>query len=285
MSVVWFELRLEIPAAYSDAVANFLMESGAPGLQLEEHGATVSLVTYYPSLPALEPMQRYCADLGAPLDAGAIRMREIAEQDWAENWKLNFHPQSIGERLYVCPPWDAAAPPDRLAIVIEPGMAFGTGQHATTRGCLSALDWALQTRCVGRALDVGTGSGILAIALAKLGVPEVWAIDVDPQALAIAEANAARNGVAKQIRFTFDTNIVADCADLLVANLFTNLLLDSAARFASLVVPDGLLICSGFIEDDEQRVRRTYESFAFDLARRYEQDGWVTLALERSARR
>lgn len=283
MPVVWYELTLEIPTAHAEAVANFLMESGAPGLQLEEHGATVSVVTHYPSAPTLEPLQRYCADLGAPLDAAAIRMRKIAEHDWAENWKLNFHPQSIGERLYVCPPWDAAAPPERLAIVIEPGMAFGTGQHATTRGCLSALDWALGTKWVGQALDVGTGSGILAIAMARLGVPQVWAIDVDPQALAIAEANAARNGVATQISFTLDINMVAGCAQLLVANLFTKLLVDSASRFGRLVVPDGLLICSGFIEDDEQQVRRAYESLAFGLARRYEQDGWVTLALERSA--
>lgn len=285
MSGLWFELTVEVPARCSEAVANFLIESGAPGLQLDEYGETVSLITYHASAPSLGPLRRYCADLGVPLDPAAIRIREIAEQDWAENWKLHFHPEAIGGRLYVCPPWDSAAPPDRLAIVIEPGMAFGTGQHATTRGCLMAIDWALDTRSIGSALDVGTGSGILAIALARLGVPEVWAVDVDQQALAIAGENAARNGVGKQIRFVSDMKAVAAGADLVVANLFTNLLVDSAVRFVRLVTPGGVLICSGFLEDDEHRVHGAYEPLGFAIARRYEEAGWVTLTLEQSARR
>src|SRR3990172_8342269 len=112
MSAKWFELTLEVPAAHAEAVGNFLVETGAPGLQVDEHGASVFLLTYYRSAPALESVQRYCADLGAPLEPAAARIREIAEQDWAENWKLNFHPQLVGKRLYVCPPWATGALPD-----------------------------------------------------------------------------------------------------------------------------------------------------------------------------
>jgi len=284
MSAKWFELTLEVPAAHAEAVGNFLVETGAPGLQVEEHGASVSLLTYYRSAPALESVQRYCADLGAPLEPAAARIREIAEQDWAENWKLNFHPQLVGKRLYVCPPWDTGALPDRVAIVIEPGMAFGTGQHATTQGCLIALDRVLQSRSIKHALDIGTGSGILAIALAKLGVPEVWAVDVDPQALEIAERNAVQNGVQRQVRFSQDTGAVVGPVEVLVANLFANLLMDSARRFTDFLSADGLLICSGFLEDDEQRIQDIYGKLGLRPAWRYEQDHWVTLSLTRPAR-
>lgn len=281
MAAVWFELVLEVPLALSEAVANFLAESGAPGLQLDEHGASVSLIAYYASAPRLDSLKRYCADLGSPLESGAVRVREIAEQDWAENWKLNFVPQVIGQRLCVCPPWEVAAPPNRVVIVIEPGMAFGTGQHATTQGCLEGLERAVQTRSIGLALDVGTGSGILAIALAKLGVPNVWAVDVDPQALAIAEANAASNAVQGQITFSREIDAIAGPVDLLVANLFTNLLLEGAERFARVLAPGGLLVCSGFLQHDAASIEARYAGLGFRLAWRHDQAGWVTLALER----
>ena len=283
MSAVWFEVTLEVPGECSEAVANFLIEQGSPGLQVQERDDKVCLVAYFSEAPPREALRRFCTDLGCPVDGGAIRTRQIAEEDWAQNWKLHFRPQLIGDRLCVCPPWEVATPADRVAVVIDPGMAFGTGHHASTRGCLSLLDWATRTQCIRRGLDVGTGSGVLAIAMAKLQVTEVWAVDTDPHALATAKVNAARNSVEQQIDFALALNDVPGSFDLVTANLYANLLQELAGEFTRLTGPGGMLICSGLLVDDEYRVRRTYQRFGFGISRHYEEDGWVTLALRGQA--
>jgi ribosomal protein L11 methyltransferase len=284
MSTVWFELAIDVPAASSDAVANFLLEAGAPGLQLHERGETVCLVAHYSEAPPVGALRRYCADLDVSVNQDAIRMREIRAEDWAENWKLHVPPQTIGEHLYVCPPWDTVTPPGRVAIVIEPGMAFGTGHHATTSGCLTMLDWVTSEHRIRRALDMGTGSGILAIALAKLGVPDVWAVDVDTQALAIADANATHNGVREQIHPLSRIDRVEETFDLIVANLFANLLRELADTFNRLLSECGRFICSGLLTKDEPPVRHAYEALGFELSRRLDDTGWVTLAFVRRPR-
>jgi ribosomal protein L11 methyltransferase len=162
-------------------------------------------------------------------------------------------------------------------------MAFGTGQHATTRGCLELLEWATATRRITRALDVGTGTGVLAIALAKLGVPDVWAIDNDPAAGAITHANAARNAVGERIGIGSRIDEAPGTFSLIVANLFAYLLEELAARFAAVLAPDGVLICSGLLVADEARVRAAYRTLGLETQRRHEEADWVTLALHRVA--
>ena len=280
----WFECTIEVASEHGDAVANFLIDNGAPGLQSNEQAGSIEIIAYFPKEPPIEALQRYCASINCALrnKTGSIHVRRVPHEDWAENWKLHFQPQAVGRRLYVCPPWDCVAPAGRLAIVIDPGMAFGTGQHATTRGCLLLLEGAMEDRSMKRALDVGTGSGVLAIALAKLELPEVWAIDTDPNACTIAMANAVCNGVEAHVHIRSSLDEVPGAFDLVTANLFANLLEDMAARFVALLRPDGVLICSGFLNADELRVRSTYEARGLRLARRHEEQSWVTLALQRS---
>lgn len=279
----WYEVRVTTPAEAGDAVANFLLEQGSPGLQSDDDGARVSLTAYFSTKPPIEQLRRFCTEIGFPLDTTAIEMRRIGEEDWAHNWKLHFQPQCIGAHLYVCPPWDSVAPPGRRAIVIDPGMAFGTGQHASTRGCLKLLDWAVGTHTVRRALDLGTGSGVLAIALAKLDVATVWAVDTDPQALAVARLNAARNGVQERIEFGASLDEFPGSADLIVANLFAVMLTGLAERLCALTNPCGIVICSGLLADEEQGVRNAYEGAGLATRSHEEEDGWVTLAFQRSA--
>ncbi len=281
MSRHWYELRVTVSRETNEAVANFLMEQGSPGLQSEDAGEHVMLTAYFADTPPLERLRRFCTGIGAPLGPGAIDTRRIAEEDWAENWKLHFRSQCIGKRLYVCPPWDSAAPEGRVAIVIDPGMAFGTGQHATTRGCLRLLDRAVGVNPIRRALDLGTGSGVLAIALAKLGVPTVYAIDTDGQALAVARSNAARNGVQQCIAFAASLDEVHGPFDLVVANLFSAILTQLAARLCALTDAQGLILCSGFLTDEERRVREAYEASGLAARAREEEDGWVTLGFGR----
>jgi ribosomal protein L11 methyltransferase len=282
MPAVWFEVTVEVERDFSEAVANFLVESGAPGIQCDEHGSEVSLIAYFSVPPPLEGLRRFCADIGAPLSETAIRARETADEDWAQNWKLHFRPQCIGERLYVCPPWESTPPPARVAIVIDPGMAFGTGQHASTRGCLTLIEWSLAAQDIGRALDVGTGSGVLAITLAKLGAREVWAIDTDPQALAIARRNAVNNGVEGRLHFAPSVDRVRGPFDLIAANLFAKVLEALARRLAGLLAAGGILVCSGLLSGEENHVRSEYEARGLEVGNYYEEDGWVSLALQRT---
>lgn len=282
MAVTWFELEVEVSKESSEPVANFLVESGSPGLQTDEHGTAVTLTAYYRQTPPLQGLQRFCDAIGCPLGATAVRIREIAEEDWAQNWKAHFRPQPIGKRLYVCPPWDTSAPTDRIAIIIDPGMAFGTGQHASTRGCLMLLEWATSAQPMQRALDLGTGSGILAIALAKLGVSAVWAVDTDPQAIAIARSNAVRNAVDRYIQFAGSIEGATGPFDLVVANLFANILQELAPTVSRLIVPGGILVFAGVLSEEEPRVRGAFEACGMDTRKRYEEDGWVTIGLERT---
>ncbi len=282
VSAVWFECTVAVPLAYSEAVGNFLMESGAPGLQVEERDGLVTLTAHFPSEPPVESLRRFSAYIGYRLSGcDAIRIRKVPDQNWAENWKAHFEPQLIGQRLYICPPWDCAPPAGRVAVIIDPGMAFGTGQHPSTRGCLQLLDGALWERQTTRALDVGTGSGVLAIAMAKLGVTAVWAVDTDANACAIAATNARANGVDGSVRVVAGLDDVRGTFGLIAANLFANALEELAAPLAHVLQPKGMLICSGLLVSDEDRVQTAYEAQELRLKQRYCEAPWVTLAFER----
>lgn len=286
VSTEWFECSVDVPVECADAVANFLMENGAPGVQSEDGGHLITLTAYFLGAPPLDALRCFCTDIGSPLgEPTGVRVRQIPQEDWAENWKAHFAPQVVGDRLRICPPWDAGVVDGRIMIVINPGMAFGTGQHATTRGCLLLLERARVEQHAARALDVGTGSGVLAIALAKLGLADVWAIDTDPTACAIAAINVRENGVDAEVSIAGGLDEVPGVFDLIAANLFANLLNELAAQLADRLNPGGVFVCSGFLTNDEPRVRSAYEARGLQLTSRHEQQSWVTLALRRPTRR
>jgi ribosomal protein L11 methyltransferase len=223
---------------------------------------------------AIESVSRHTID--------SIRVRRVATADWARRWREGIEPLAVGERLWICPSWKAAPPPGRVVVVVDPGMAFGTGHHASTRGCLVSLEAAVRRSRVHRALDVGTGSGILAIALAKLGVTEVVAVDTDPLALAVASENFERNSVAAGVRPTSSLDEVEGPFDLVLANLFTNLLVNLAPRLTALLGSRGLLICSGFLADDGAAVEQAYAALGLARTAHYAEQGWVTLCLQKA---
>ena len=282
----WFELTVEVPHPCSEAVANFLIESGSPGLQSEERADAVVLTAYFASDPPLDAVRRFCTAIGCASDHDvSMQVRQVADEDWGHNWKRHFVPLPIGRRLYVCPSWDALAPPGRVGVVIDPGMAFGTGQHPSTRGCLELLERRVAAGGVTRALDVGTGSGVLAIALAKLGVGDVCAVDTDPAACAIAAANARQNGVGTVVHMAPSLDAVSGAFELIAANLFANVLQALAPRLTAMLRPSGVVICSGLLTEDEARVCTAYESLGLRRQDRYEENSWVTLALQRPGAR
>lgn len=199
----WYALDLTINLKAAEAVAYALMEAGALGT---EFNSSANQVTgYFEALPQREQVRNELAAALKIYDlpSSAVRnmsLREVADEDWLGEWKKSWQPVAVGERFLIAPPWSEIDDPDgRIVIRIEPGMAFGTGTHETTRLCLSALEKYFAGESF---LDVGTGTGILAIAAAKL-FPEarIEACDTDAEALAIAIENASLNDVAKGISF------------------------------------------------------------------------------------
>lgn len=303
----WLCVSIAVPHDTVDAVANFLVELGSSGIVEGEYPPdaplppTTTVQGFFPEHqdPALlrERLSQYLQSLAAlhpshplrPSHLGIGRSRpqcEIISSDaWQEQWKGHFPPLCVGQRLLILPPWEPQPDqPDRHCIVINPSMAFGTGHHATTQTCLEALEsLCIQGGPPERVLDLGTGSGILAIALAKLGSGAIWATDIDPDALAEARRNATVNQVADAL------HISATALDdlprpfpLVIANLFASTLIELSLPLSSAVASSGHAILSGIQTDQEEVVRHAFCSPAWTLATRLPKEEWVTLVLRRN---
>ena len=281
VSAPWIALHVTVPLALVDTVANFLIEQGAPGVVTDDGRIEAPLPA-----SALDHVRRalvrWLASL-ATVDPAARDVRvesaAVADVDWAALARAHHRPVVVGRRLLVAPPWDVPAAPDREVLVIDPGMAFGTGQHATTRGCLAAIEAAVATGTVGSALDVGTGSGILALALARLGVERVVALDTDRTVLPIARANCAGNGAPGVAVVGGSVSAVRVRFDLVVANLLADTLVGAAPMLAATVAPSGHLVLSGILDDQTGTVTAAYHGWHVTETRA--EDEWRTLTLER----
>jgi ribosomal protein L11 methyltransferase len=215
---------------------------------------------------------------------GALRVREVDGEDWADAWKAHYVPQRIG-RLVIVPSWRADAPiaPDELPIVLDPGMAFGTGLHPTTRGCLELLQTI--SPMPARVLDVGIGSGILAIASLRLGAASAHGIDTDPVAVQAAVANAARNGMGDRLTVATGT-LSADAVEpypLVMANLVAAVLIALAPALAAHLAAGGVLLASGIIAPRADEVIDAMRTAGLAVAGRRDDDEWVSLRLEHAA--
>ena len=203
------------------------------------------------------------------------RLREIAERDWLAAVREDIEPLEIGT-LWVGPQW-AVAPPGRTVVRLEPGLAFGSGSHATTRLCLERL--AAAPPMGGDVVDYGCGSGILAVAAAALGARRVLAVDIDPQALEATAANARVNGVSDRISVVAADAAAIDAgagASLVVANILAGPLIELAPVFGGMTEPGGGLALSGILEAQAAKVADAYRD-AFDIHTETSRDGWVRL--------
>ena len=213
-----------------------------------------------------------------------LRWRVLKDRNWIYSWRRFFSPQKVGQVFLVAPPW-AKLPPlgRRHLIVIEPGMAFGTGTHATTRGCMEFIERV--ARSLGTnpftALDVGTGSGILAIALAKLGASKVWAIDNDPVALKVARENIAFNRVEKNVFCSAGSLNRLRTFPVVVANLTAETIMMLAEPLSKRVAVSGYLILSGVLRPKSEQLARYFASNGFRLVKLKEEKEWATLLLRR----
>lgn len=216
-------------------------------------------------------------------EVGALQVRSVADADWAEAWKEHYVPQRVG-RLVVVPSW-STEPAERgeVVITLDPGMAFGTGLHPTTQGCLRLLQAVAPMPAT--VLDVGIGSGILALSALRLGAGRAVGLDTDPLAVEAALANAERNGLADRLTATVGTLPEAPerAYPLVLANLVAAVLVDLAPRLAAHVERGGILLASGIIEPKADAVLAAMDAAGLTAVSRHDDGEWVTLRLEHAS--
>jgi ribosomal protein L11 methyltransferase len=211
-----------------------------------------------------------------------VRWAKLKAQDWAHSWKKHFRPLEIGKTLLVRPSWSKrSARAGQRVVVLDPGLSFGTGQHPTTGFCLSEIVRCRRPKSQQAFLDIGTGSGILAIAAAKLGYRPVEAFDYDPDAVRIAGRNALRNRVGHQVRiYAGDITKRNLCTrrtfDVVCANLISNLLLSEKEKLLSLVKADGRLVLAGILGSEFPEIIRAYSVMGLRLERNRSQGEWCS---------
>jgi ribosomal protein L11 methyltransferase len=209
-----------------------------------------------------------------PIPDASVRV--LAEANWAEAWKSHYSPQRIGRSFLIVPSWiDPDPEPGDLVIRLDPGMAFGTGLHPTTRLCLAALERHVDSD--SGVLDVGTGSGILAIGAALAGSPEVAALDINPEAVRTAIANAEMNGVDVRFRTGELHEAALGRYRVVVANLLSSTVIDLADELAEHTAPGGILIASGILDDQAHEVSAALEERAFAEESRSTSGDWMAL--------
>lgn len=285
---VWHAVEIEIARVGESAATAQLWTFGTTGLEVSEDGSDfVTLRAYFDLAPDIARMRQEIIaslrQLNLP-DSGLRRVDSltIADQDWLAEWKKGYEPVEIGNRMIVSPSWkrDQVAGTDRIIIQIDPGMAFGTGTHETTRGCLEMLEKHWRG---GSLLDVGTGTGILAIAAIKLHPGSiVTGFDVDPEAITVAEENAAINCVGDEIEL--EVNRLSSYAgrqfDVVVANLTADVIIPLAGEFPEVIKPGGMLIVSGILTEQGDEVREALRSEGFEMIEAKPDGEWVTFTLK-----
>jgi len=218
-------------------------------------------------------------ECGLTIGIPRLSIRRLPQQNWAESWKKHFHPLEIGSTLLIKPSWSKRrAKKGQSTIILDPGLSFGTGQHPTTEYCLREL--VRQRKPANRQafLDIGTGSGILAIAAARLGYAPVDAFDFDPEAIRVARSNAKRNRVLDKIHF-FERDVMklprtGKKYSIICANLISNLLIDARQRILARLRDDGTTVLAGILREEFHKVQRVYEKAGFELIKCGVQKEW-----------
>jgi len=260
-------VELLIPEEFGEAVSNFLIEQGATGIEeLDGDLKWERLRTYFPQdgreeriLHALHRYLKSLQKIAPEIPRAKIKTASLPEQDWGENWKRFFKPVQVTSRFVVKPPWSKIRlKRGQIPIEITPGMAFGTGTHATTILCIQALGEELQKRGLS-VLDVGTGSGILSIIAAKSGAKEVWGIDIDGVAVENAKENVEKNQVLDIVKIRKGS--IGDLHkkfNVVVANIDLKSLRRMRKPLLNHLKNQGFLILSGILEKEEERLREHY---------------------------
>ncbi len=293
--MAWQELTFDVSPALVEPLSEQLSEAGAASVTFKDSADTP---IYEPAPDASDLWANTCVvglfEAGTDFDRvlaliqqdatfaslPPYRITDLKEQQWERVWMDAFKPICFGERLWICPTETAPPAPDAINIMLDPGLAFGTGTHPTTALCLAWIDQSdLNDKTV---IDFGCGSGILAIGAALCGATSIAAVDIDPQALLATRSNAAQNGVAAQITTALPTEVKGELSavDCLLANILANPLIELADYFSTLVKEDGIIVLSGILSEQTALVMEAYTPW-FEFQPVAEKEGWVRLVARR----
>lgn len=281
MNYLNVEIRIGGPVDehHLDILSGALFELGALGIETRDVAAPITLVASFPveAEPELEDSVRaILADLRLP--QGELRLERLEETDWSTKWRQDFKPMAFG-RLYVVPTWLEPPPEAELVLRLDPGMAFGTGTHETTALCLERIVERARAR---RVLDVGTGSGILALGALRAGAASAVGTDNDPEALVVARENAELNGLEGELVLSDRDPDRLGGFELVVANILRDPLIELAPKIAAAVLPGGYLLLSGLLVHQLDDVARAYLSLGCFTERRDSHRGeWGLIELRR----
>lgn len=312
MDSMWLEIVLNAKSEELDLISATLIANGVPGLAVEEEEEFrtfleenrqywdyvddelmeqmkgVSRIKFYVTDDADGQKQLAQYLKGIDLPYTSVRLREY---DWAHSWQKYYRPLAIGKKLYIIPEWErdtAQIPEGCTSLLMNPGLTFGTGSHASTQLCLEGIEeFVVPGRNV---LDLGCGSGILAIAALRLGASHATGVDIDPKAVDVAYENAELNGIGRDRCRFLAGNVIADKslvtelkelkAPLVLANIVADVIIPLAPVVPELLAEGGTFVCSGIIDKRGDEVAAALEKNGLKVIRRFEKNGWIALAAQ-----
>ncbi|MDP2575480.1 50S ribosomal protein L11 methyltransferase [Vibrio penaeicida] len=293
----WIQIKLNASDKNAEQIGDMLMENtGALSVTFLDAKDTpvfeplpgetrlwgeTDVVALYDAETDTKQVLNQIADSGLLEDGFAHKVEQLEDKDWEREWMENFHPMQFGKRLWICPSWRDIPDPNAVNVMLDPGLAFGTGTHPTTSLCLEWLEGIdLEGKTV---IDFGCGSGILAIAAIKLGASKVIGIDIDPQAIQASRANAERNGVAEQLELFLPQdqpdNLIAD---VVVANILAGPLRELSGVIKGLLKPEGMLAMSGVLDTQAEDVANYYRD-ELNIDPIVEQSEWCRISGKKNA--
>ena len=285
--MAWIQFIFDSTPDKADHLSDLLSECGSSAVTFQDNEdqpiyepeigttplwAATNVIALFDAETNTDLIIQMLAGMLAPDTVPNYRIEAVEDKDWVREWMDNFHPMQFGERLWICPSWHTPPNENAVNIMLDPGLAFGTGTHPTTALCLNWLDQAdVKDKVV---IDYGCGSGILAIAAALLGAKKVIGVDTDPQALEATQANAERNGV------TIDTYLPDDCpditSDLLLANILAGPLQSLSERLAGLTKAGASIVLSGVLDTQAADVSQSYQPW-FDMEDAVLKEEWTRI--------
>lgn len=273
--MTWQQLHIQCEKSQTDMAETLMLEAEALSISLDDAGDQ----PLFEPLPGESPLwddvivtglfdthinlEALGQDIAQHVTATRVWLSQVDDKDWEREWMKNYHPIECANGLWIVPKWLTPPNPDAINIIMDPGLAFGTGYHATTRLC---LDWLTEQDLTDKVvIDYGCGSGILGIAALLLGARQVYAVDIDPQAVLATTQNAERNHVAAQLKAFLPEEFTDYCqqhailpADIITANILAKPLISLAPYFATLLAANGKIVLAGLIENQVDEVKTAY---------------------------
>ncbi|PCJ19457.1 MAG: 50S ribosomal protein L11 methyltransferase [SAR86 cluster bacterium] len=297
--MAWQQLRVLLPKQQLESIEQYLLEQGALSTTYLDAEDQAVFQKEPGSIPLWDNVCLVCLfraefnldiillglQMHTSIPSSNITVEFLEEQEWERSWMADFQAMQFGKNLWICPSWQTPPDPDATTIMLDPGLAFGSGSHSTTSLCLQWLEQTPLNQLT--VIDYGCGSGVLAIAAALLGAKCVVGIDNDPQAITATKENAKRNNIAKDLITAYlpdelPSALEESKCDILLANILAEPLLQLAEKFAGLVMPKGKIVLSGLLEEQAEQMLEKYQRW-FEMDKAAVENDWVRLTGTRKA--